>query len=74
MNNVTLIPNLPRLVYDRGLVFTLVLLTLMIGSVPIHAQSYSGNPILPGYKADPSIFLDQASGKYYIYPTSSEMC
>ena len=48
-----------------------LVLLLIVLSTPVHAQTYSGNPILPGYKADPSIFLDQASGKYYIYPTSS---
>ncbi|MGB3780478.1 MAG: hypothetical protein WA960_19090, partial [Tunicatimonas sp.] len=69
MNTTTLIPNLPRLVYDRGLAFALVLLSLLIGLVPIHAQTYSGNPILSGYQADPDILI--ANGKYYIYPTAT---
>ena len=67
MNNMTLFSNMHQAL-GRGLALA-VLVLLLASSVPIHAQTYSGNPILPGYKADPDILL--ANGKYYIYPTSS---
>ena len=66
MNTTTIVPNLPRSDFS-----TLMLLALLLSSalLPVYAQTYSGNPILPGYKADPDIL--SANGKYYIYPTST---
>ena len=68
MNNMTLILNLHQAVCQRLLLPALVLLTLLLFSPLLtQAQTYSGNPILPGYKADPDVLI--ANGKYYIYPT-----
>ena len=67
MNNITLTSKLPRLTC-RGLALPM-LLTLLLSPLLIHAQSYSGNPVLPGYKADPDVLI--ANSKYYIYPTST---
>ena len=68
MNNMILISKLPRLIC-RGLILpVLVLLALLLSPVLMNAQSYSGNPMLPGFKADPDVLI--ANGKYYIYPTT----
>lgn len=44
-------------------------LLLLLGS-NAWAQTYSSNPILPDYTADPDILI--ANGKYYIYTTALE--
>lgn len=57
-------------VFQTGLRSILLLFAIMhICILQINAQPplSSGNPILPGYDADPDI--QHFNGKYYIYPT-----
>ena len=42
---------------------------LLLLSLQAAAQTTSGNPILPGYQADPE--MDYLNGKFYIYPTTA---
>ena len=30
----------------------------------------NGNPIIPGFHADPEVLLSQKTGRFYVYPTS----
>ena len=44
---------------------------LLIGAVQVTAQNKkSGNPILPGFHADPEVLYSHQTKRYYIYPTS----
>ena len=44
---------------------------LLIGTVQVTAQNKkSGNPILPGFHADPEVLYSHQTKRYYIYPTS----
>ncbi len=44
---------------------------LLIGTVQVTAQNKkSGNPILPGFHADPKYCILIRQKRYYIYPTS----
>jgi hypothetical protein len=47
--------------------FTLLFLPLLAGADESWDAPHAGNPILPGYYADPSLL--QAGGKYYLYAT-----
>ena len=43
---------------------------LLIGAVQVTAQNKkSGNPILPGFHADPEVMYSHQTKRYYIYPT-----
>lgn len=49
----------------------LILTLLLILSVSVSAQKkWSGNPILPGFHADPEIMYSNLTHRYYIYSTS----
>ena len=53
--------------------FTIIFLIhlLLIGTVQVTAQNKkSGNPILPGFHADPEVLYSHQTKRYYIYPTS----
>lgn len=39
-------------------------------SLQANAQTYSGNPILAGFHADPEVMYSNLTGKYYIYTTT----
>lgn len=42
---------------------------LLIGTVQVTAQNKkSGNPILPGFHADPEVLYSHQTKRYYIYP------
>jgi len=46
---------------------------IIFGTVALHAEwdtPDNGNPLLPGYTADPSIMYDSASATFYIYSTT----
>ncbi len=45
------------------------LITTILFSTLLSAQETSGNPVFPGWYADPDIII--AEGKYWIYPTAS---
>jgi hypothetical protein len=40
------------------------------GEAAWNSQNTNGNPVVPGYFADPSIIYDSASGAFYIYSTT----
>ena len=40
------------------------------GSVIVENKEYSGNPILPGFHADPEVLYSNKTGRYYIYTTT----
>ncbi len=49
----------------------LILTLLLILSVSVSAQKkWSGNPILPGFHADPEVIYSNLTHRYYIYSTS----
>lgn len=45
---------------------TLITIGLML-AVTLPAFSLSGNPVLPGFHADPEILYSNKTKKYYIY-------
>lgn len=40
------------------------------GNVIVENKEYSGNPILPGFHADPEVLYSNKTGRYYIYTTT----
>ena len=64
MNNAIFILFTHQLIYRRLILLKLLLSTAFL---PVYAQGYSGNPILPAPAPDPDVII--ANGKYYIYPT-----
>lgn len=48
---------------------TLITIGLML-AVTLPAFSLSGNPVLPGFHADPEILYSNKTKKYYIYSTT----
>ena len=57
----------------RSRYFLFKIILLIFGFLPLHAEwdaPDNGNPLLPGYTADPSILYDSASAAFYVYSTS----
>jgi Glycosyl hydrolases family 43. len=48
---------------------TLIAIGLML-AVTLPAFALSGNPVLPGFHADPEILYSNKTKKYYIYSTT----
>jgi hypothetical protein len=49
----------------------LSILLITISTLHVNAQKqWSGNPILPGFHADPEVLYSEQTGKYYIYSTT----
>ena len=40
------------------------------GCVIVEGKEWSGNPILPGFHADPEVLYSEKTGRYYIYTTT----
>lgn len=47
-----------------------ILSALAACAISASAQLYSGNPILPGFHADPEVLYSNQTGRYYIYTTT----
>jgi hypothetical protein len=50
-----------------------LVITLLTVAVPVHTvwnTLKNGNPIVPGYFADPSIFYDSTSKVFYFFSTT----
>lgn len=48
---------------------TLIIIGLML-AVTLPVFALSGNPVLPGFHADPEILYSNKTKKYYIYSTT----
>ena len=53
--------------FIRIILFSLFLIGTMQGGAQ---NNKSGNPILPGFHADPEVLYSLLTKRYYIYPTS----
>ena len=53
--------------FIRIILFSLFLIGTMQGAAQ---NKKSGNPILPGFHADPEVLYSHLTKRYYIYPTS----
>jgi len=52
----------------KRLLLPLILLALTVGASA--QKKWSGNPILPGFHADPEVLYAEKTGRYYIYSTT----
>lgn len=46
----------------------IIVIACMVGAIVSHARG--GNPVLPGFHADPEILYSENTGRYYIYSTT----
>lgn len=52
------------------LTVSIMLLAALTKGTTLNAEAANGNPILPGFHADPEILYSNQTGKYYIYSTT----
>ena len=56
--------------FQRKLSVSIMLLLALIKGTTLSAKTDKGNPILPGFHADPEILYSNQTGRYYIYSTT----